>query len=71
MKYLTFITVCKGFLPITFMGERCELKKTKTCFINVSKNPILNLSPVWEAPFCQKCQNLCTLLCMVPRYTRI
>jgi hypothetical protein len=44
-------------------------KKRKTHFINVPYNPILRLPPAWEAPFCQKSQNRCTLqtMCLRPQ----
>ncbi len=40
-----------------------RLKKTKNIFYKcvLEFHPILNLSPVWEAPFCQKSQYHCTL----------
>ncbi len=34
--------------------KRNGSKKRKTYFQNVSYNPILHLSPVWEAPFLSK-----------------
>ena len=35
-------------------GYQKTQKKRKTYYINVFLNPILHLSPVWYAPFCQK-----------------
>ncbi len=43
------------------IGQNCSRNK-KTYFINVSLNHIWHLLPFWDGPFCQKGQNLCTLM---------
>jgi hypothetical protein len=53
-----------GTLSSVFKTKRGRngSKKQKTCILNVSWNLIWQPSNAWEAPFCQKSQNRCTLL---------
>ncbi len=57
------IKFCQTAFFATFNAKSgpTSSKKLETYFINVSRNPILHSSLVWEAKFCQKGQNRCKL----------
>ncbi len=61
-EFLTFITVCKSFRPITFFGWNFLIFLKRTCFTNVSS---FTFTPIfWPGRLhcVKKNQNCCTLL---------
>ncbi len=54
--------ICLVFSNLYAKIEPKGLKKRDTFLHKCVLDSYLHLSSVWEAPFCQKCQNRCTLL---------